>query len=149
MTQVFSCEFSKILRTPFLKNTSRRLLLLLAFQKQPPEGFYWKNVFLKILQNSQENSFAKFSKALFLQNISGRLLLAFPCNFIKWGTANNVWKISDEDSLSRNTNLRSTVQVHHFFFRRDKLSVYVFIGLHCLLPETAIRVETFCKKRRS
>ena len=93
--------------------------------------------------------FAKFSKALFLQNISGQLLLAFPCNFIKWGTANNVWKTSDEDSLSRNTNLRSTVQVHHFFFRRDKLSVYVFIGLHCLLPEAAIRVEAFCKKRRS
>ena len=30
-----------------------------------------------------------------------------------------------------------------------KLSVYVYIGLHCLLPETAIRVEVFCKTRCS
>ena len=37
------------------------------------------------------------------------------CNFTKWGTANSVWKTSDEYSLSRNTNLRSTVQVYHFF----------------------------------
>ena len=44
---------------------------------------------------------------------------------LKWGTANSVWKISDEYSLSRNTNLRSTVQVYHFFFQQDKLSVYV------------------------
>ena len=41
---------------------------------------------------------------------------------------------------------RSTIQVYHFFFQQDKLSVYVFIGLHCLLPEAAIRVEVFCKK---
>ena len=27
-----------------------------------------------------------------------------------------------------------------------KLSVYIFIGLHCLLPESATRVEVFCKK---
>ena len=32
----------KFLRTPFLQNTSGRLLLLLAFQKQPPEVFYDK-----------------------------------------------------------------------------------------------------------
>ena len=37
LAQVFSCEF---LRTLFLQNTSERLLLLLAFQKQPPEVFY-------------------------------------------------------------------------------------------------------------
>ena len=32
--------FAKFLKTPFLKNTSGRLLL--AFQKQPPEVFYEK-----------------------------------------------------------------------------------------------------------
>ena len=32
---------------------------------------------------------------------------------------------------------------------QHKLSVYVFIGLHCLLPEAAIRVEVFCTKRCS
>ena len=39
--------------------------------------------------------FAKFSRTPFLQS--------------------SVWKTSDEYSLSRNTNLRSTVQVYHFF----------------------------------
>ena len=90
--------------------------------------------------------FAKFSKARFLQNTSGRLLLAFSCNITKMGYCQQCWKTSDEYSLSRNTNLRSTVQVYHFFFQQDKLSVCVFIGLHCLLPEAVIRVEVFCKK---
>ena len=68
--------------------------------------------------------FAKFSRTPFLQN--------------------SVWKTSDEYSLSRNTNLRSTV-----LSRQYKLSVYVFIGLHSLLPEAATRVEMFCKKKCS
>ena len=59
--------------------------------------------------------FAKFSKTLFLQNTFGRLLLAFSCNVTKWDTASSVWKTSDEYSLSRNTNLRSTIQVYHLF----------------------------------
>ena len=37
LAQVFSCEF---LITPFLQNTLGQLLLLLAFQKQPPKVFY-------------------------------------------------------------------------------------------------------------
>ena len=53
--------------------------------------------------------FAKFSGTPFLQNTSATATL------LKWGTANSVWKTSDEYSLSRNTNLRSTVQVYHFF----------------------------------
>ena len=85
--------------------------------------------------------FAKFSETPLLQNTSGGLLLAFSCNVTKMRYS--VCKTS----LFRNTNLRSTVQVRHFFFRQDKLSVYVFIGLHCLLPEAAIRVEVFCKKK--
>ena len=34
--------FAKFSKTPFLQNTSARLLLLLAFQKQPPVVFYEK-----------------------------------------------------------------------------------------------------------
>ena len=34
--------FAKFSKTPFLQNTSGRLLLLLAFQKQPPEALYEK-----------------------------------------------------------------------------------------------------------
>ena len=112
----FPVNLAKFLRTPFLQNTSGRLLLLLTFQKQPPEVFYekrcswkfrkihrktplaceifkntfftehlrmtasafsfseaatggvlWKKVFLKISQNSQENTFGlrNFQKHLF------------------------------------------------------------------------------------
>ena len=53
--------------------------------------------------------FAKFSGTPFLQNISATATLR------KWGTANSVWKTSDKYSSSRNTNLRSTVYVYHFF----------------------------------
>ena len=35
----FPLNLAKFLRSPFLQNTSRRLLLLLAFQNQPPEVF--------------------------------------------------------------------------------------------------------------
>ena len=62
--------------------------------------------------------FAKFSKTPFLQNTPRRLLLAFSlfcATVLKWGTANNVLKNSDEYSLPRNTNLRSAIQVYHFF----------------------------------
>ena len=137
---MFSCEFSKI-----SKNTSGRLILLLAFRKLPPEVFYEKKVFLKISQNSQENTFGlrNFQKQLFYRTPLDDCFWLFRATLLKWGTANNVWKTSYEYSLSRNTNLRSTL---HSFFRQDKRSVYVFIGLHCLLPETAIKVEVFYKK---
>ena len=187
-------NLANFLRTPFLQNTSARLLLLLYFPKQPPEVFYekmcfwkfrkthrktplvckifkntfftehirktafsfseaatggvlWKNVFLKISQNSQENTFGlrNFQKHLFYRTHPEDCFWLFRVTLLKWDTANGVWKTSDEYSLSRNTDLRSTVQVYHFFFQQDKLSVYVFIGLHCLLPEAAIRVEVFVK----
>ena len=82
--------------------------------------------------------FAKSTGTPFLQNTTATATL------LKWGTANSVWKTSDEYSLSRNTNLRSTV-----LSRQYKLSVYVFIGLHSLLPEAATKVEMFCKKKCS
>ena len=105
-------------------------------------------MFLKIFENSQENTFGwrNFNKHLFYRTPLDDCIWLFRATLLKWGTANSVWKTSDEYSLSRNNNLRSTVQVYHFFLRQDKLSVYVFIGLHCLLREAAIRVELFCKK---
>ena len=110
-----------------------------------------KKVFLKISQNSQENTFGlrNFQKHLFYRTPPEDYSWLFRATLLKWNTANSVWKTSDEYSLSRNTNLRSTVQVYHFFFQQDKLSVYFFIGLHCLLPKAAIRVEALCKKRCS
>ena len=84
--------------------------------------------------------FAKFSRTPFLQNTSPTVTL------LKLGTANNVRKTLGDYSLSRNTNLKSTVQVYHFFLSSINFIVYVFIGLHCLLPEAATRVEVFCEK---
>ena len=70
-----------------------------------------KKVFLKILQNLQKNLwFAKFSRTPFLQNISATATL------LKSGTTNSVPKTLDEYSLSRNTNLKSTVQVYIISF---------------------------------
>ena len=53
--------------------------------------------------------FAKYSRTPFLQSTSATL------NLLRWGTTNSVSKTSDEYSLSRNTKLRSIVQVYHFF----------------------------------
>ena len=106
----FPVNLAMFPRTPFLKNTSGRLLLLLAFEKQPPEVIYEK-VFLKILQNLQKKHlwFAKFSRTPFLQSTSATATL------LKSGTANSVQKILNEYFLSRNINLKSTVQVYNFF----------------------------------
>ena len=147
LAQMFSCEFSKISKnTSFLQNTSVRLLLFLAFQKQPLEVFYEKRCSWKFLKIHRKTPLVGeiLTNTFFTEH-----LWLFRATLLKWGTANSVWKTSDEYSLSRNTNLRSTVQVYHFFLRQDKLSVYVFIGLYCLLREAAIRIEVFCKKRCS
>ena len=93
--------------------------------------------------------FANFQKHLFYRTPLDDWFWLFCATLLKWDTANSVWKTSNEYSLSRNTNLRSNVQVYHFLFQQEKLSVYAFIGLHCLRPEAAIRVEVFCKKRCS
>ena len=93
--------------------------------------------------------FAKFSKTPFLQNTPGRLLLAFSCNVTKMGYYQHVWKNSDEYSLSRNTKLRSTVQVYNFFLGSINFQCMFSLLLHRLLPEAVIRVEVLCKKRCS
>ena len=120
-----------------------------SFSEAATGGGLWKKEFLKISQNLQENTFGlpNFQKHLFCRTPPDDYFWLFRATLLKWDTANSVWKTSDEYSLSRNTNLRSTVQVYHFFFQQDKLSVYVFIGLHCLLLESAIRVEVFWKKK--
>ena len=129
---MFSSEFTKFLRTPFLQNTSRRLLLFLAFLEAATGVILWKKVFLKISQNSQKKLLAyeifkntfftehlwttasafSFSEAAtwgvlwkkvflknsqihkktplvyetpFLQNTSGRLILAYSCDVTKLG----------------------------------------------------------------
>ena len=79
LAQVFSCEF---LRTLFLQNTSERLLLLLAFQKQPPEVFY---------ENRCSWKFRKIHRKIpvvceiFQSTFFYRTPQAFLCNVTKMG----------------------------------------------------------------
>ena len=90
--------------------------------------------------------FAKFSKTPFYRTPLDDCFWLFRATLLKWGTANNVWKNSDEYSLPRNTNLRSTVQVYHFLLGSINFQCMLSLSLHCLLPEAAIRAEVFCKK---
>ena len=145
---MFSYEFCEISKNAFFTEHLRTTASTFSFSEAATGGVLWKKVFLKISQNSQENTFGlrNFQKHLFYRTPLDDCFWLFRATLLKWGTANSVWKTSDEYSLSRNTNLRSTVQVYHVFFRQDKFSVYVFIGLHCLLPEAVIRVNVFCKK---
>ena len=79
-------SFAKFSKTPFLQNNSGRLLLLLAFQKQPPEVFYEKRCSWKFPKIHRETPLVcEISKTTFLQNTSRRLLLVFSCNVTKMG----------------------------------------------------------------
>ena len=63
----------EFLRTPFLQKTSRQLLLLLAFKKQPPEVSYEKKGVLENFTKFTEKHlrFVKFSRTPFLKNEFG------------------------------------------------------------------------------
>ena len=126
---MFSCEFSKISKNTFF-----------------PEHI-WTTASAFSFSEGKHLWFAKFSKTPFSQDTSGRLLLAFSCNVTKIGYCQQ-WMFG-KHLLPRKTNLRIHVLLYHFFFWQDKLSVFAFIGLHCLLQEAAIRVAVFSKKRCS
>ena len=93
--------------------------------------------------------FVKFSSTPFLQKTSGRLLLAFPCNFTKMGHSNSVWKTSDEYSLSRNSNLRSLVLVYHFFFFFGSINFRCIFSLVCTVYCQKRPRELRCSVKRS
>ena len=143
--------FCEIFKNTFFTEHLRKIVSAFSFSEAATGGVLWKNMFLEISEKWRENTFGlrNFQKHLFYRTPLDDCFWLFRATLLKWDTANSVWKTSDEYSLSRNTNLRSTAQVYHFFFQQDELSVYVFIGLHSLLLEAAIRVEVFCKKRCS
>ena len=148
---MFICEFSKIFKNIIFTEYLRTTASAFSFSEAATAGVLWKKMFLKISQSSQENTFGlrNLQKHHFYRTTLDDCFWLFHGTLLKWGTVNSVWRNSDEYSLSRNPNLRSTIQVYHFFFRQDKLSVYVFISLNCLLPEATNKVEMLCKKRCS
>ena len=114
---MFSCEFSEISENTFFTERFQMAASAFNFSEAATGDVLWKKVFLKISQNSQENTFGlrNFQKHLFYRTHLDDCFWLFCATLLKWGTANNIWKNSDEYSLPRNTNLRSTVQVYHFF----------------------------------
>ena len=114
---MFSCEFSNISNNTFFTEYLQTTASAFTFSEAVAGGVLWKKVFLKILQNSQENIFGlrNLQKHLFYRRPLDDCFWLFRATLLKWSTANNVWKNSDEYSLSRNANLWSTVQVYHFF----------------------------------
>ena len=107
---MFSCEFSKISKNTIFTEHLRTTASAFSFSEVATGG---------VLENFAKFTgkhlwFVIFSKTPFLQNTPGRLLLAFSCNVTKMWYCQQ-WKNSDEYSLPSKTNLRSTVQVYHFF----------------------------------
>ena len=114
---MFSCEFSKISKKNFFTEHLQTTASTFSFSEADTGGVLWRKMFLKISQNLQENTFGlrNFQKQLFYRIPLDDCFWLFRATLLKWGNAKNVWKDSNEYSLSRNTNLRSAVQVYHFF----------------------------------
>ena len=89
-----------------------------CFQKQPPEVFY-KKVFLKISQNSQGNTCARFS---FL-----RKLQASACNFIKKEILSQLFSC---EGVFKNTFLTEHLWVTASMFLYRKV-IFRFNKIHC------------------
>ena len=89
-------NLAKFLRTPFLQNTSGRLLLLLALQKQPPEVLYEKRCsrkFRKIHRKTALVCEIFQNTEFFYGTLLGDCFWLFRATLLKWGTANSVGKL--------------------------------------------------------
>ena len=138
MVKVFSCQFSKTFKAPFLQNTSGRLFLLSAFQRQPLEVFYEKDVLENFAKFTGKHLwFWNFQKHFFYRTPLDDCFWLFRATLLRWGAASSFWKTSD-DSLSRNTNFRSTLRVYHVFF--DK------INFNCM---SSLVKTVYCQKQPS
>ena len=76
----FPVNLAMFPRTPFLKNTSGRLLLLLAFEKQPPEVIYEKGVLENLAKFTEKTPVVCkiFKNTFFTEHLCN-------CNFTKIG----------------------------------------------------------------
>ena len=133
-------NFANFLRTPFYRTPQNDCFCFQLFRSSHRRCSKKKSVLENFRKFTGKHLwFAKFSKTPFLQNTSGRLLLAFSCNVTNNGILpTGVWKTSDEYSLSRNTNLRNTVQVYYFFCSR--------INFQCM---TLLVCTVYCQKQAS
>ena len=123
---MFSCEFSKISKNTFFTEHLRTTAFAFSFSEAANGGVLWKMMFLKISQNSQENTFAlrNFQKHLFYRTHLD------DCNVTKMGYYQQCLEnLRSWFHAQMNTHFLETltleVPLYHFFFRQDKLSVYL------------------------
>ena len=117
---MFSCEFCEISKNIFSTEHLQKTASSFSFLEAATRGCSMKKGVLENLRKftgKQHLWFAKFSKTPFYRPPLDDCFWLFRATLLKLDTVNSVWKTSYEYSLSRNTNLRSTVQVRHFFFQ--------------------------------
>ena len=110
------------------------LVQLQAFTEAATRGVFWKKMLLKISQNLQEKPVVCeiFKNTLFTEHLWMTASCFFPA--IKMGDCQ--LKTSDEYSLSRNTNLKSTIQVYYSFLGS--------INFQCMFP---LVYTVYCQKQ--
>ena len=86
---MFSCEFSEIFKNTFFTEHLRTTVSAFSFSEAATGGALWKKVFLKISQNSQENTFGlrNFQKHLFYGTPLDDCFWLFRTMLLNWGTA--------------------------------------------------------------
>ena len=89
---MFSYEFSKISKNTFFTEHLWTTASAFNFSEAATGGVLWKKVFLKILQNSQENTcgLKSFQEHLFYRTPLDDCFWLFPATLLKWGIANSV-----------------------------------------------------------
>ena len=92
LTQVFCCELSQISKNTFFTEHIRTTASAFSFSEEATGGVLWKNVFLKISQNSQENTLGlqNFQKHLFTEH---HRKTASDFSFSEAATRGVLWKI--------------------------------------------------------
>ena len=102
LAQAFSCEYSEISKNAFFTEHLRTAASSFSFSEAATGGVVWKKVFLKISQNSKENTcgLQTFQEHLFYRTLLDDCFQLFPATLLKRCNASSVWKTSDEYSLS-------------------------------------------------
>ena len=146
---MFSCEFSEISKNTFFTEHLRTTASAFSFSEAATRGVLWKKVLLKISQNSWKNTCGlwNFKEHLFFTEHLWMTVSGFSLQLYKnWELATLLGKPQMNTLYLETLTLEVPFRYIISLFAAYKLWVYVFIGLHCLLPEAATRVEVLYKK---
>ena len=103
-------------KNTFFKNTSGRLLLLLAFQKQPPEAFYEKGVLENFAKFGGKHLwFANFSRTPFFTEPLWTTTSGSSLQLYQNGALPTIFGKPQVNTLYLETLTLGKFQVNHFF----------------------------------